>query len=85
MTTTGDIADLQFSNLKVGEQYIITGTLRHNCAGSDSVVEYRSAASGAGTLYGSSALATGGGASVVNHDHQAVIFTAESDTLYVCR
>lgn len=52
VTSTGDIADLQFNNLVVGKWYEISGQIQSNVATTTNQIDFRSAAAGGGTLYG---------------------------------
>ena len=83
ISSVQDIADLQFDNLIIGKMYTVNGSLRLHTSGSGTnTVHFRSAAAGAGTLYGK---AQDQESTASASDIVAVSFTfpATSTTLFV--
>jgi hypothetical protein len=83
VTTSGDIAGLQFDNLEVGEWYMISGTVRLRSTSSGNPrVDFYSGASATGSLYGSVSQTGSTAANFENNYGVNILFQADSDTLY---
>jgi len=79
---TGDLGDLTFNNLRVGDTYILTGVLSYSFSAASNAnanIDFRSASGGGGTLYGTSRQANNGQGAFVS---PSIIFTAQSEDLY---
>ena len=83
ISSTQDISDLQFNNLTIGQIYTVNGNLGLNTSGLGiNTVHFRSAAAGAGDLYGNiqDQESTASASDVVSF---SFTFPATSTTLFV--
>ena len=81
-SSVADIAELQFTGLTIGDDYVIGGQVKGTSSASSWGLAFRSESGGAGTLYGVNNQAHTSGASTATSANNAS-FTASSTNMFV--